>query len=184
MRVPLRLQAKAVTGVGDVAGAILANVRIEGMLAITPKLVRGDNLALQSDKLKGKVSLLIDLKTGKFDIVISGGMTRYLIPGLGIVDVGAGASVLVDRLLDMPGYRITEVHGEVFGLTVRSRHVGAQIGAAFKAIGGGELRGLTKQFQESREEAIAYMDKLGEERKAALKPGPAPSGSVDYGDYR
>ena len=35
----------------------------------------------------GKVSLLIDLRTGRFDIVISGGMTRYLIPGLGIVDV-------------------------------------------------------------------------------------------------
>jgi len=87
MRVPLRLQARAVTGVGDVAGAILANVRIEGVLAVTPALVRGDNLALRSDKLSGKISLMIDLKTGKFDVVISGGMTRYLIPGLGIVDV-------------------------------------------------------------------------------------------------
>ncbi len=87
MRVPLRLQARSVTGVGDIAGAILANVRLEGMLAVTPRLVRGDNLALTSDKLRGKVSLLIDLRTGKFDIVISGGMTRYLIPGLGVVDV-------------------------------------------------------------------------------------------------
>jgi len=87
MRVPLRLQARAVTGVGDVAGAILANVRLEGMLSVTPRLIRGDNLALKSDKLSGKVSLLIDLKTGRFDVVISGGMTRYLIPGLGVVDV-------------------------------------------------------------------------------------------------
>jgi glutaconate CoA-transferase subunit A len=29
-----------------------------------------------------------------------------------------------------------------------------------------------------------YVAKLGAERIAALKPGPAPSGSVDYGDYR
>ena len=87
MRVPLRLQARAVTGVGDVAGAILANVRLEGMLSVTPRLVRGDGLDLKSDKLSGKVSLLIDLKTGKFDILVSGGMTRYLIPGLGVVDV-------------------------------------------------------------------------------------------------
>lgn len=29
-----------------------------------------------------------------------------------------------------------------------------------------------------------YRDKLGEERSAALRPGSAPSGSVDYGDYR
>ena len=30
----------------------------------------------------------------------------------------------------------------------------------------------------------AYMDKLGPDRRAALKPGSAPSGSVDYGAYR
>src|SRR5258708_3532497 len=30
----------------------------------------------------------------------------------------------------------------------------------------------------------AYVEKLGAERLAALKPGPAPSGSVDYGEYR
>ena len=30
----------------------------------------------------------------------------------------------------------------------------------------------------------AYLEKLGADRMAALKPGAAPSGSVDYGDYR
>ncbi len=30
----------------------------------------------------------------------------------------------------------------------------------------------------------AYVARLGEERLAALRPGHAPSGSVDYGDYR
>lgn len=30
----------------------------------------------------------------------------------------------------------------------------------------------------------AYLEKLGAERLAALKPGHAPSGSVDYGEYR
>ena len=30
----------------------------------------------------------------------------------------------------------------------------------------------------------AYVDKLGPERLASLTPGSAPSGSVDYGDYR
>ena len=87
MRVPLRLQARAVTGVGDVAGAILANVRLEGMLNVTSRFVRGDGLDLRSDKLTGKVSLLFDLATGRFEVLVSGGMTRYLIPGLGIVDV-------------------------------------------------------------------------------------------------
>lgn len=87
MRVPLRLSARAITGVGDVAGTILANPRLEGMLTITPKLVRGDGLRLTSAKLNGKLSLLIDLVTGRFEVLLSGGMTRYAIPGLGIVDV-------------------------------------------------------------------------------------------------
>ena len=87
MRVPIRLSARAITGVGDVAGAMLANPRIEGWLAITPKLVRGDGLKLTSAKWNGKISLLIDLVTGRFEVTLSGAMQRYLIPGLGIVDV-------------------------------------------------------------------------------------------------
>jgi translocation and assembly module TamB len=87
MRVPLRLQARAITGIGDVAGAMLANPRIEGWLTITPKLVRGDGLRLTSAKWTGKIALLIDLVTGRFDVLLSGAMQRYLIPGLGVVDV-------------------------------------------------------------------------------------------------
>jgi translocation and assembly module TamB len=87
MRVPLHLQAKAITGVGDTASAILANARLDGMLTITPKLVRGDNIQLRSAQLNGKVSLLIDLVTGNFQILLSGGMHRYFIDGVGIVDV-------------------------------------------------------------------------------------------------
>ncbi len=87
LRVPIRLSARAITGIGDVAGAMLANPRIEGWLAITPKLVRGDDLAITSAKWTGKMSLLIDLVTGRFEVLLSGAMHRYLIPGLGIVDV-------------------------------------------------------------------------------------------------
>ena len=87
MRIPIRLAAKAITGVGDVAGAMLANPQIEGWLDITPKLVRGDDLKLTSAKWNGKLSVLIDLVTGRFDVLLSGSMKRYLIPGLGIVDV-------------------------------------------------------------------------------------------------
>jgi uncharacterized protein YbjQ (UPF0145 family) len=37
--------------------------------------------------------------------------------------------VIITTMNDLPGYRIDEVLGEVFGLTVRSRNVGSQIGA-------------------------------------------------------
>ena len=87
LRVPLRLRAAAVTGMGDVAGGILRNISLEGVLSVTPKLIRGDRLVLRSDKLNGSVSLLIDLATGRFDILLAGGLKRYLIPNLGVVDV-------------------------------------------------------------------------------------------------
>jgi uncharacterized protein YbjQ (UPF0145 family) len=35
---------------------------------------------------------------------------------------------------DLPSYEIEEVFGEVFGLTVRSRNLGSQIGAGFKSL--------------------------------------------------
>ena len=87
MRVPIRLAAKAITGIGDVAGAMLANPDIEGWLTVTPKLVQGQDLKLTSAKWNGKLSLLIDLASGRFDVLLSGAMQRYLIPGLGVVDV-------------------------------------------------------------------------------------------------
>ena len=38
--------------------------------------------------------------------------------------------MLISTMNDLPGHEIEEVLGEVFGLTVRSRNVGSQIGAA------------------------------------------------------
>ncbi|MFC7754497.1 YbjQ family protein [Tsukamurella soli] len=47
--------------------------------------------------------------------------------------------------------------GEVFGLTVRSRNAFSNMGAGFKAMAGGELKGLTKLLHDSREEALSRM---------------------------
>jgi uncharacterized protein YbjQ (UPF0145 family) len=66
-------------------------------------------------------------------------------------------SFLVSTMNDAPGYRVQTILGEVTGLTVRARNIGTQIGASFKAVVGGELRGLTKQLQETRDEAMQRM---------------------------
>ncbi len=65
--------------------------------------------------------------------------------------------MLISTMNDLPGYDITEVHGEVFGLTVRSRNVGSQIGASFKSLVGGELKGMTKMLAEGREHATSRL---------------------------
>src|SRR3954463_12087 len=55
---------------------------------------------------------------------------------------------------DLPGYRITRVLGECFGLTVRSRNIGSQLGAGLKSLVGGELRGMTTMLADGRNQAI------------------------------
>jgi uncharacterized protein YbjQ (UPF0145 family) len=64
---------------------------------------------------------------------------------------------------DLPGYRIDEVIGEVFGLTVRSRNAFSQFGAGLKSIVGGELRGMTESLAQSR---IQVMQRLVDEAVA------------------
>lgn len=65
--------------------------------------------------------------------------------------------MLVSTMNDVPGRTVQQVIGEVTGLTVRARNIGAQFGAGLKSIVGGELKGLTKQLQQSRDEAVARM---------------------------
>lgn len=65
--------------------------------------------------------------------------------------------MLISTTNELPGYQITEVLGEVFGLTVRSRNIGSQIGASFKSLAGGELKGMTKNLVNSRHEVIERM---------------------------
>ena len=65
--------------------------------------------------------------------------------------------MIISTMNDLPGYDVTEVLGEVFGLTVRSRNVGSQIGASFKSIVGGELKGMTKALVDSRNQVQQRM---------------------------
>jgi uncharacterized protein YbjQ (UPF0145 family) len=74
--------------------------------------------------------------------------------------------MLIATTNDLPGYRIEEVYGEVTGLTARARNIGAQFGAGLKSLVGGELKGLTKQLMQSREEALARLMEAATSRGA------------------
>jgi uncharacterized protein YbjQ (UPF0145 family) len=74
--------------------------------------------------------------------------------------------MLISTMNDIPGYQITQVLGEVFGLTVRSRNIGSQIGASFKSLAGGELKGMTKNLVDSRQQVIERMVEEAQARGA------------------
>ena len=65
--------------------------------------------------------------------------------------------MIVTTMNDIPGYLIDEVYGEVMGLTVRSRNLGSQLGAGFKSMLGGELKGMTKALVDSRQQVMQRM---------------------------
>jgi uncharacterized protein YbjQ (UPF0145 family) len=56
---------------------------------------------------------------------------------------------------DIPGFRIVETKGFIYGLTVRSRGAGGQIGAGIKSLFGGEITQYVKMMEESRDEALS-----------------------------
>ena len=66
---------------------------------------------------------------------------------------------------NLPGWEF-EVIGEVFGLTVRSRHLGSDMLAGLKSLVGGELRGMTKLLAEGRQQAIARLTEEAEAKGA------------------
>jgi len=74
--------------------------------------------------------------------------------------------VLITTMNDVPGHSVEEVYGEVFGLTVRSRNVGSQMGAGLKSMFGGELKGMTKALADSRAEVIGRMVEEAEAKGA------------------
>jgi uncharacterized protein YbjQ (UPF0145 family) len=72
--------------------------------------------------------------------------------------------MLITTANDLPGHEITETLGEVFGLTVRSRNIGSQLGAGLKSLMGGELKGMTKALVDSRQQVIDRMVQEAEEK--------------------
>jgi uncharacterized protein YbjQ (UPF0145 family) len=72
--------------------------------------------------------------------------------------------MIITTTNDLPGYEVEEVLGEVFGLTVRSRNVGSQIGAGLKSLVGGELKGMTKALADSRAQVIERLTEEAQSR--------------------
>ena len=86
--------------------------------------------------------------------------------------------MIISTMNDLPGYEIDEVLGEVFGLTVRSRNVGSQIGASLKSLVGGELKGMTKMLAEGRTHAQERLVEEAEAKGANAVIAFAPSDSA------
>jgi uncharacterized protein YbjQ (UPF0145 family) len=58
---------------------------------------------------------------------------------------------------NIPGARVVQTLGEVFGLTVRTRGLGGNIAAGFRSIVGGEVGAYVKLLEDARRQAVDRM---------------------------
>ncbi|KIE00838.1 UPF0145 domain-containing protein, partial [Metarhizium majus ARSEF 297] len=63
--------------------------------------------------------------------------------------------VITTTMMDLPGYRIVQVLGAVYGITVRSRNIAASLGMVFKSFAGGELQWFTSMLYSCRNDSIS-----------------------------
>ncbi|HEV7216479.1 MAG TPA: heavy metal-binding domain-containing protein [Chloroflexota bacterium] len=65
--------------------------------------------------------------------------------------------MLVVTTENVPGQRVRDVKGQVFGVVVRSRGLGGNIMAGLRSIGGGEIKEYTELLEGTRRQAVDRM---------------------------
>lgn len=65
--------------------------------------------------------------------------------------------MLVTTTENIPGYRVVEVKGSVFGVVVRSRGLVGNIAAGLRSLFGGEIVEYTAMLEEARRHALERM---------------------------
>lgn len=65
--------------------------------------------------------------------------------------------MLILTIENVPGKEIAEIKGLVKGSTVRCKNIGRDIGASFKNLVGGEMKGYNEMLIEARQIAIGRM---------------------------
>lgn len=62
--------------------------------------------------------------------------------------------MIVATTENLPGHKVVETLGQVFGVVVRSRGIGGNLAAALRSIGGGEIKEYTSLVEDTRRHAI------------------------------
>jgi uncharacterized protein YbjQ (UPF0145 family) len=57
----------------------------------------------------------------------------------------------------LPGYRVVDTKGQVFGLVVRSRGLAGNLAAFFRSLFGGEIHEYTELLEDTRRQAMDRM---------------------------
>lgn len=73
-----------------------------------------------------------------------------------------GIDMIIVTTENIANYKVIEIKGPVFGLTVRARGIGKDIVASLKGLVGGEISQYTEMLEDARKQA---MDRMVENAK-------------------
>ncbi len=74
--------------------------------------------------------------------------------------------LLMTTQSEIPGHRIQQVIGLVYGITVRTRGVGGKIMASLRGLVGGEMGAFVELANEIREQAVLRLNEVAYQRGA------------------
>lgn len=95
--IPVSATAQRITGLDAAAGGTLANVRLDGDLAIEGARVLSDNMRVRSDRIDARAVLLAGLETGVYAGSIDGKIDNYRLESVGIFNVQTDMALESDR---------------------------------------------------------------------------------------
>jgi uncharacterized protein YbjQ (UPF0145 family) len=72
-------------------------------------------------------------------------------------NITSSRPMIVTTTENIPGTRVVQTIGQVFGLTVRSRSLGGNITAGLKSLVGGEIGSYVKLNEDARRQALDRM---------------------------
>lgn len=85
--IPVHLRARRLDGQGELIEGIVRNFVLDGVLQLKGQQIVSNPMTIRSDKLRGRLIMLADLRTGRYDFGLDGKISSLMIQGLGIVDL-------------------------------------------------------------------------------------------------
>ncbi len=85
--IPVSATASRITGLDTVAGGTLANIRLDGDVAVQGPRILSDNMRLRSDRIDANLILLADTSTGLYTGAIDGKIDNYRIESVGVFNI-------------------------------------------------------------------------------------------------
>ena len=91
--IPVNANARRVTGINQIAGGLLTNVRLNGDLAVADGRLLSDNLKVRSDRINATVLLVGDINKGFYTTALNGKVDGFEVNSVGLFNVVADVDV-------------------------------------------------------------------------------------------